>query len=226
MNDAQLLELKKLYGRMVGLRRSLSIDRSIDGILVGDVNSIVEKFGLILDEDTSDFLVPSAARWQSGDFDSNIVVSKIEQLVSYLESGYGLGSKIVEVGSLLNAIKDEELRSRCLDLLSAPSKFDRVVNQATQVLEDRIRTKSGVTGLEGTKLVNEVIKAKRSESKLVLDDDETMHEGFGHVLRGIMLSYRNGSHHSLNDQMTREVALKICGFVDVLIQVIEKSKKQ
>src|SRR3989344_4424930 len=41
-----------------------------------------------------------------------------------------------------NYIHDKELRDRCLDLLKADSKYDRVINQATQVLEDRVRTKA------------------------------------------------------------------------------------
>lgn len=226
MDDIKLVEARKLHGRLIGLRRSLSENQGIHHILVEDMNSIAKKFGSVLEEDFSDFLIPETARWSKSDFNPSIVISKIDQLGSYVESGYGLGDKIIEVGSLVNAIRDEELRARCLDLLSAPSKFDRVVNQATQVLEDRIRTRSGVTGLEGTKLVNEVIKAKKDESLLVLDNDEATHEGLGHVLRGIMLSYRNGSHHGFNDVMTRDDALKICGFVDVLIQVIDGARKR
>lgn len=38
-------------------------------------------------------------------------------------------------------IKDQILNRRCSDLLNAPGSFDRVINQATQVLEDRLRTK-------------------------------------------------------------------------------------
>ena len=38
-------------------------------------------------------------------------------------------------------INDDELRSRTLDLLSAPANYDRVLREATTVLEDRIRQK-------------------------------------------------------------------------------------
>ncbi len=39
------------------------------------------------------------------------------------------------------AINDAVLQQRCLDLLQAPEKFDRVVREATLMLEDRLRNK-------------------------------------------------------------------------------------
>jgi len=38
-------------------------------------------------------------------------------------------------------IKDAELKSRCSDLLSAPGAYDRVIREATTILENRIRNK-------------------------------------------------------------------------------------
>ena len=55
---------------------------------------------------------------------------------SYLDREIKNNPKDVE-----NYIHDKELRDRCLDLLEAKGKYDRVINQATLVLEDRIRTK-------------------------------------------------------------------------------------
>jgi len=39
-------------------------------------------------------------------------------------------------------IEDQQLRSRCQDILMASANFDRPINQATLVLEDRIRKPS------------------------------------------------------------------------------------
>ena len=74
-----------------------------------------------------------------------------------------------------NYIHDKELRDRCLDLLKADSKYDRVINQATQVLEDRIRTKAGLTDrLEGVKLVNTALNPDPNKTvlKVSTDSDE------------------------------------------------------
>ena len=225
MTDEQLSQSKKLYGRLTGIQRSLT-KSSIDPIIVNDINSIVDKFGTIFGEDMVDLSIPRKALNDYGNFRADIVHSKVDQLLSYLESGYGLGSNIVEPGSLINAIHDEELRARCVDLLSAPSRFDRVVNQATLVLEDRIRQKSGIQGFEGTKLVNEACKSVSRESVLILDHDNSVHEGLVHTLRGMMMGYRNQAHHTVNNQMTREESLKICGFIDVLLSVVETARKQ
>ena len=132
-----------------------------------------------------------------------------------------LDEKIMELGSLINAIENQELKDRCLDLLTARGKFDRVINQATLVLEDTIRQKSGITGKEGVKLVNEAIKDEASSSVLVIEGEPEEQEGMAHICRGIMLSFRNLTHHKLIDKFSREDALKFCSFIDVLLKIVD-----
>ena len=101
-------------------------------------------------------------------------------------------SHVVEVGSLYNAIQDPELKERCSDILSAAGNFDRVVNQATQVLEDRIRRLSdGDRNTVGVALISTAFTADTSTSKLVMSEHRDEQEGLFHVLRGIMIGFRN-----------------------------------
>lgn len=138
-----------------------------------------------------------------------------------MELGYSVGDDVVEVGSLYNSIKDEVLRGRCADLLTAQSNFDRVINQATLVLEDRVRRRAKDSkGLTGVQLVNEYLKAKPSESTLVFSNDENEQRGTVDIIRGVMYSMRNETHHHVVERYDRNDALVICSFIDrLLVQV-------
>jgi len=160
-----------------------------------DFNSIVDQAGQALEEDTRAFVVPTGAfvlmASKQVNCDKGELTNKLNQLVSYLEFTQHVGAEIVEIGSLYNSILDEELRARCADLLSAPGKFDRVVNQATLVLEDRIRAKTGRGNDRiGVQLVNEVLKTNLDETILKVSDDPGEHEGFCHICRGVMGAFR------------------------------------
>ena len=127
---------------------------------------------------------------------------------------------------LTDYIHDKELRDRCLDLLKLESKFDRAINQATQVFEDRVRIKAKITErIQGVNLVNRALSADLTKTILKISDNPEEHEGFCHIARGMMLAFRNPTHHYLTDEVTREQALKLCGFVDVLLSILEKAEK-
>lgn len=177
-----------------------------------------------------DFQVPEEAFWGGANREfcsGEEIANKLNQLVSYLEYTQHVGSEIIEIGSIYNSIQDEQLKARCADLLSAPGNFDRVINQATLVLEDRIRTKSGSTsGAVGAPLVNEVVKADPSKSKLKISDDKNEQEGYASILRGVVGAYRNPTHHQLLDHITREEALKVCAFIDGLLKIVDGATVQ
>jgi hypothetical protein len=98
------------------------------------------------------------------------------------------------------------------------------VNQATMVLEDRIRRKAkDPAGLTGTQLVNAYVKANPEESKIVFSSEPDEQDGFSNVLRGMMLAFRNTTHHSPSDAWTREEALKVCAFVDYLLKRLSQA---
>jgi len=123
-------------------------------------------------------------------------------------------------------IHDQELKDRCADLFLASSKFDRSINQATLVLEDRIRKKSQPPGrLAGADLVNYAFKGDLSKTILKVSNNPDEQVGFAHILRGIMLTFRNKTHHYVTDKFTRKEALQICGFIDVLLRLVDSSIK-
>jgi Protein of unknown function (Hypoth_ymh) len=150
---------------------------------------------------------------------------KISQLLRYLEQVHQTSEKIIEIGSIYNSISDAELKSRCGDLLSAPDHFDRVINQATQVLEERIRAKvPSLQGEIGTNLVNKAVKNEPGISPIKFSDVAAEQEGFAALLRGVVGAFRNPSHHRFLNEVTREQALQICAFIDNMLNALEKAE--
>jgi len=153
------------------------------------------------------------------------VVSKINQLISYLEMVHRASSRIVEVGSVYNLIVDAELKSRCSDLLSASEHFDRVINQATQVLEERIRSKIPEYGADsGLVLVGKAINNNPEKTRLRFSDQGAEQEGFAAIFRGLVGAFRNPSHHRFLTEVSREQALQICAFIDNMLGALEKAE--
>ena len=225
-------KLKGLYARLKGIERAVGSALGatvLDPALGQDLNSLVYELGQVLSEDMSNYQVrPEGSIHSGGQFlNKRHVEGKLFQLLSYLEQAYHVGTDIVEIGTLYNSIQDEELKSRCSDLLSAHGHFDRVINQATQVLEVRIRTKSENTeNLAGTQLVNAVLKTKISDTVLKVSNNDGEQEGIAHICRGIMGAFRNPAHHEISDNFTREEALKLCAFVDNLLRIIDNATVQ
>jgi hypothetical protein len=124
-------------------------------------------------------------------------------------------------------LQDATLRDRCQDLLMARSNFDRAINIATVILEDRIRKKAKPpTKMVGEPLVNFAFKDDSSKTVLrVASKEPDDQRGFTHIMRGMVAAFRNSTHHHIIDSFTREEALRIVGFVDVLLGVVENSVK-
>lgn len=124
-------------------------------------------------------------------------------------------------------IQDQVLLSRCQDILLASSNFDRPINQATLVLEDRIREKAQPTKkLVGDSLVGYAFNEDLSRSILrVASNDPEDQRGFTQILRGIVPAFRNKTHHHIINSFSREEAMRVCGFIDVLLRVVDRSEK-
>lgn len=125
-------------------------------------------------------------------------------------------------------IQDPELRSRCGDILLASGNFDRPVNQATLVLEDRIRKKAQPPKkLVGENLVSYAFNEEIGRTILTVQgNDSDDQRGFTQILRGVVPAFRNRTHHHLTNTFSREEALRVCGFVDVLLRVVDNSAKR
>jgi uncharacterized protein (TIGR02391 family) len=225
-------KLIALYARLKGLERAvLTVDGNPHRVFGTDFNAMMQEIQAASDEDVGQFILGRDAFFGEqhgrGFCHMDYLTSRIMQATNWLEYSFHLGAEVVEIGTLYNAIRDEELKARCADLLSAPGKFDRVINQATQVLEDRIRSKAQLpTGVSGVSLVNRVVKANPAQITIKLSDDPDEQEGLSQVLRGLILAFRNPTHHQLLDHVSREDALKVCAFIDNLLTVIAKAELQ
>jgi uncharacterized protein (TIGR02391 family) len=121
-------------------------------------------------------------------------------------------------------INDPELRDRCQDTLVGSKNFDIAINQATLVLEDRIRKKAKpAPKLVGEALVNFAFKEDLSKSVLrVHSKDGDDQRGLTQILRGVVSAFRNPTHHHISP-FSREDALKVCAFIDVLLHAVDSA---
>lgn len=124
-------------------------------------------------------------------------------------------------------IEDMELRSRCQDILMASANFDRPINQATLVLEDRIRKKTQPAAkLVGENLVGYAFNEEIAKTVLrVASNDADDQRGFTQILRGVVAAFRNKTHHHVVNNFSREEAMRVCGFIDVLLRIVDNSIK-
>ncbi len=123
-------------------------------------------------------------------------------------------------------LQDDELHDRCTDLLLAKAHFDRPINIATTVLEDRIRRKSQpAKRMVGANLVSYSFSTDPQKTVLLVSANPDEQEGIALALRGLMMAFRNPTHHHVVESFSREDALKVCGFIDVMLSIVDKSRK-
>jgi len=120
-------------------------------------------------------------------------------------------------------LRDRQLRERCKDLLLANKHFDRAFREATTVLDDRLKKKPGVKNLNPVNLVSKVLNPDPQKAIIEVSDENDEQERFHGICKGVMLAFRNKSHHELSDKFTREDALKFCGFVDAILTLVEQA---
>lgn len=222
-------KLSPLLGRLGGLKKGLvsSVESTYDFLC--DYNSLVKEISSLLDTDYSSFLAREEAVVGQGPVRRGInrhkiIKEKLYQFVSTMEQIHTLEDNVAPVGKLYTSISDVELKNRCEDILSANDNFDRVINQATLVLENRIRAKANLENSDrGVALVNKALNSDIERSILIVSEDPTEHTGFCDICRGIMTAYRNPTHHFLTEY-SREDALKVCVFIDHLLLLIDNSQ--
>jgi hypothetical protein len=164
---------------------------------------------------------------QTHTFIESSVESILNQAIGNIENGTIPLKKLEPI----LPIKDETLRRRCLDLLSAPGSFDRVINQATQVLEDRLRTKLPFEKLcdiipEAKNQIGETLAHKLlapPTPPIIVSDKPEERSAFHKMVVGIISYLRNPSHHSLNEDTEWSLAWSVVGIVDSLLSELDGS---
>ncbi|MEQ8656069.1 MAG: TIGR02391 family protein [Hyphomicrobiales bacterium] len=217
------------YARLKGIEASIA-SRSynvVDRVHHDDYNEVLKNLRTSLDDEFTGFDLPNNWEWDDTDGRQEPLRAKLFQLLRYLEAVHKASDRIVEIGSLFNLLRDEQLRSRCSDLLSATDHFDRVVNQATQILEDRMKCiVPEFSGLTGAPLVGQAIKKDPAQSRIVFSTDAAIQEGSRALFFGAISVFRNSTHHGFVESMTREQALQICAFIDNLLSMLSDATVQ
>lgn len=126
-------------------------------------------------------------------------------------------------------INDDELRSRCEDLLAAAGNYDRVIREATVVLEDRLRRKIGHDALArlipnaadqtGENLVNRLLSP--DNPALTFSSERSKQIGLHRILLGVVSYLRNPSHHRLDTSTEWSWAWATVGLVDRLLADVD-----
>ncbi|MFQ5853092.1 MAG: TIGR02391 family protein [Candidatus Binatia bacterium] len=137
---------------------------------------------------------------------------------------YPKKAEAITAATIDSLLGDQALRGRCKDLLLARKHFDRVVREATTVLDDRLKSRSKIKNMNPVNLVGKVLNPDPQKAILVVSHEKHEQEGFHAICKGVMLAFRDRAHHALSDKFTRENALKFCGFIDSLLGAIEHAE--
>lgn len=222
-------KIKKNYYLLCGLYESVKNNGNfINKRIIEQYNDILEEIEILLNEDLTSFVIGDNERYNENSFSSATLLYQILPIIKFLENMHINSSdyQISKVGYLYNSIEDKDLHDRCGDILLGETAFDRAINQATQILEDRIKKKANLsnTKLIGIPLVSKAIHAKAENTILKFSDNADIQEGFSNLFKGIISIYRNPTHHTLAFKCDREYALKFCAYIDELLKQVDKAE--
>lgn len=197
--------------------------------ILGNVTFILGSFGRIANVSVHD-LLSTALLGGNNELSHNFrdyeapVTAALNKAIGTIESGLWPPKKPTPV----LVIHDEELRKRCSDLLASPDNYDRVIREATTVLEDRIRKKCPHDKLSrlipqsadqnGENLVNKLFAP--GSPLLSISEDKNTHIAFQKILLGVFSYLRNPYHHRLDPNTEWSWAWSTVGFIDRLLSDI------
>jgi len=163
-------------------------------------------------------------------FAKSHILLTLNQAIGNIVNGT-IPSKIIEP---ILPIKDEELKNRCLELLSKPGHFDTAVREATLVLEARLKNSvpnetlavliPSTVNINFENLVNNLLAP--SNPVLVISSDPKERVAFHKIMLGVGAYLRNPFHHNIDDQMEWSWAWSIVGFIDHLLFELGKCEKR
>ena len=225
-------EIKKLYYLLCGIEKSVSestSERYVSSLLCERYNNIIKLLQSKINDETLNLFIIENKEYNGRTLTIGEMKNHICPVIEYLKNLYIESGEyqINKVGYLYNSIDDNDIKRRCGDILLGDGPYDRAINQATQVLEDKIKEKAGLKEktIIGVNLINKAIHPKIEETILKFSDKADIQEGYSFLFKGIMSNYRNPTHHSLSFECSREYALKICAYIDELLKLVEQSDK-
>jgi len=128
------------------------------------------------------------------------------------------------------AIMDRDLRQRCLDLFTQfreggqHERLDTVVNEATRILEDRLRSLSSASA---TCIGVDLAKHAFGQPPTLIVSDVPAEQEAAHLLfRGVFGFIRNSVHHRLVGTLQPERVLQIVGMIDYLLFISEGARRE
>lgn len=221
--------IKKNYYLLCGLYESVRDNgHYIEKRIIDQYNDILGDLEILLNDDLGSFVIGEEEKYNEHKYLASTLLYQILPIIKFLENMHINSSdyQISKVGYLYNSIEDKDLHDRCGDILLGETAFDRAINQATQILEDRIKKKANLTNttLIGIPLVSKAIHAKLDNTILKFSDNADIQEGYSNLFKGIVSIYRNPTHHTIGFKCDREYALKFCAYVDELLKQIDKAE--
>ena len=225
-------EIKKIYYLLIGIEKSISEsqnERIVSNNICEKFNSLMYDLRNIIDDEMLGYFVIEDEEIRERHLTIGEMKNHICPVIEYLKNLYIEGGEyqIAKIGSLYNSIDDKDIKERCGDILLGDSAFDRAINQATQILEDRIKEKAELTNtnLTGIPLISKAVHPKIEDTILKFSDKSDIQEGYSFIFKGLISNYRNPTHHSLTFECSREYALKVCAYIDELLKVVTNSEK-
>ena len=75
-------------------------------------------------------------------------------------------------------------------------------------------------------VVGKVLNPDPQKALLRMSDQRAEQQGMFEIYHGLALAFRGPTHHEISDNLVRADALKFCGFVDILLGLLSKAKRQ
>jgi hypothetical protein len=214
-------------GLRTKMQRQLNFVLGIIGLVHGGCSLRLEKSVTVSFAQALEYVLTGNVNIQTRTFLESNVESILNQAIGNIENGTIPSRRLKPI----LPIKDETLRQRCSDLLGAPGSFDRVINQATQVLEDRLRTKLPFEKLcdiipEAKNQIGETLAHKLlgpATPPIIVSDKPEERSAFHKMVVGMISYLRNPSHHSLSEDTEWSLAWSVVGIVDSLLSELDGS---
>lgn len=224
-------EIKKIYYLLCGVEKSVSESKDekfVSKILCYRFNELLKILKVKINDNLLDYFKIEQEEIDEGSLTIGEMKNHICPIIEYLKNYYIESGEyqISKVGYLYNSIEDGDIKARCGDILLGEGPYDRAINQATQILEDRIKNKAELkdTKLIGSVLVSKAIHPNLDETILKFSDKADVQLGYSNLFKGLVSIYRNPTHHTLSFKCSRGYALKVCCYIDELLKLVEQSE--